>query len=340
MTIQNPRSTIRFGVLGAAKIAVEKVIPAMQRGEHTAVVAIASRDRAKAAAAAARLRLPKSHGSYEELLADPEIDAVYNPLPNHLHVPWSIAALRAGKHVLCEKPIALSAAEAESLVAEGEKHPRLKLMEAFMYRHHPQWQTARSLVREEKIGELRTIQSFFSYFNRDPANVRNKPEWGGGGLMDIGCYPISLSRFLFESEPVRVAAIVENDPQFDVDRLASGILDFASAASQGTATFTCSTQLAPYQRVHVVGTRGRVEIEIPFNAPPDRPCRLWLQTESGLDELLMPVCDQYAIQGDLFARAILDDSPVPTPITDAVANMRVIEALFAAAALGTWMSLA
>lgn len=205
-----------------------------------------------------------------------------------------------------------------------------------MYRHHPQWQAAKRFVREGRIGELRTIQSFFSYFNRDPANVRSKPQWGGGGLMDIGCYPISLSRFIFDVEPERVLGIVENDPDFGVDRLASGLLDFASAAWPGTATFTCSMQLAPYQRVHIFGTAGRIEIEIPFNAPPDRPCRLWLQTEGGIEELLMPVCDQYTIQGDLFARAILDDTPVPTPIADAVGNMRVIEALFASAAGGGW----
>ena len=322
--------------MGCAKIAVEKVIPAMQRGDLTEVVAIASRDGAKAKDAAARLGLPKSHGSYEDLLADPEIDAVYNPLPNHLHVPWSIKALEAGKHVLCEKPIALSVAQAETLLTEAKKHPRLKLMEAFMYRHHPQWQTALRLVREGRIGEVRTIQSFFSYFNRDAANVRHKPEWGGGGLMDIGCYPISLSRFIFDAEPDRVCAIVENDPDFGVDRLASGVMDFASASSPGTATFTCSMQLCPFQRVHIFGTEGRVEIEIPFNAPPDRPCRLWHQTSAGVEEMLLPVRDQYTLQGDLFARAILNDSPVPTPIEDAVHNMRVIEAMFGSAASGAW----
>jgi len=331
---------LRWGVLGVAKIATEKVIPAMQRGELCDIVAIASRDRAKAQEAARRLGIPRAYGSYEELLADREIDAVYNPLPNHLHVPWSIKALEAGKHVLCEKPIALSAAEAETLVAASRRHPRLKVMEAFMYRLHPQWQLAKRLVDDGSIGQLRTIGTLFSYFNRDAADVRNKPEIGGGALLDIGCYAISLSRFVFADEPRRVLATLERDPDFGIDRLASAILEF----ERGTSIFTVSTQLMPYQRVHILGTQGRVEIEIPFNAPPDRPCRLWHRaaaaitqsTAFGAKEIELPVCNQYTIQGDAFSRAVLDDTPVPTPIEDAVANMRVIEAVFRSGASGTW----
>lgn len=324
---------VRWGILGTAKIATEKVIPAMQRAANCQIVAIASRDASRAQQVADRLGIPQAHGSYAALLADPNVDAVYNPLPNHLHVPVSISALEAGKHVLCEKPIGLSSAEGRQLVEAGRKYPRLKLMEAFMYRHHPQWQRARELVREGRLGSLRTVQAFFSYFNRDALNIRNQAEIGGGGLMDIGCYPISLSRFLFEAEPQRVMGIVELDPQFQTDRLASGILDFGS----GTSTFTCSTQLASYQRVNICGTEGRVEIEIPFNAPPDRPCRLWLQTGGNVSEIQFEICDQYGIQGTLFSRAILDDTPVPTPIEDAVHNMRVIEAVRQSAARGSWV---
>jgi predicted dehydrogenase len=324
---------IRFGVLGAAKIAVEKVIPAMQRGRRTIVAAIASRDRARAESAAARLGVAKAYGSYEELLADPEIDAVYNPLPNHLHVPWSIRALEAGKHVLCEKPIGLTAAEGEELVRAGRRHARLKLMEAFMYRHHPQWTTARQIVFAGTLGPLRTIQTFFSYYNDDPQNVRNKAEIGGGGLLDIGCYAISLSRFLFGREPLRAAGIVEYDPKFGTDRLASAVLDFGQG---GTSTFTCSTQLTPFQRMTAFGPLGCLEIEIPFNAPPDRPCRLTYQTAQASHEVKLAVCDQYTIQGDLFAEAIQNDTPVPTPIEDAVANMRVIETIVHAAQSGAW----
>ncbi len=325
---------IRMGVLSTALIGTKKVIPAMQRGELTEVVGIASRDEKRAQKAAKSLGIAKSYGSYESLLADPDIDAIYNPLPNHLHVPWSIQALEAGKHVLCEKPIGLSTAEALELAKAGERHSHLKLMEAFMYRHHPQWIEAKKLATKGSIGELRTIQSAFSYFNDDASNIRNQDGIGGGGLMDIGCYCISLSRFIFDAEPSRVVGIVENDPNFKVDRLALGMLDFG----KHTSNFTCSTQLAPYQRVNIFGTTGRVEIEIPFNAPPDRPCRMWLQKREKIKEITFPICDQYTIQGDLFARAILDDKPVPTPITDAVANMRVIEALIQSAKENVWVS--
>jgi predicted dehydrogenase len=327
-------STVRWGVLSTANIGTEKVLPAMQRGSYCEVTAIASRDLATAQAAAARLHIPKAYGSYDELLGDPEIDAIYNPLPNHLHVPWSIKALQAGKHVLCEKPIALSAAEAETLAAEARRHPRLKVMEAFMYRHHPQWRYARQAVLAGEIGELRTIQSLFSYYLDDPTNIRNKADVGGGGLMDIGCYNISLSRFIFAAEPRRVMGIIERDPDFGTDRLTSGMLEFG----RGTATFTCSTQLAPYQRVHICGTAGRIEIEIPFNAPPDRPCRLWHQRGGSIEEIVFDVCDQYTLQGDLFAQAILNDTAVPTPLEDAVANMRVIDAVVRSATSGMWES--
>jgi predicted dehydrogenase len=323
---------VRWGILSTANIGVNKVIPAMQKAEHCEIVAIASRDSGRAQSVAASLGIPKAHNSYESLVADADVDAIYNPLPNHLHVHWSIKALGAGKHVLCEKPIGLTSNEGQQLVDAAGRHPHLKVMEAFMYRHHPQWREARRLVDDGRIGDLRTIHSFFSYFIDDPANLCNSAEYGGGGLMDIGCYPISLSRFLFRAEPSRVLGIAEFDPRFHTDRLTSGILDFGS----GTGTFTCATQLAPYQRVNIFGTEGRVEIEIPFNAPPDVPCRIWHQYREETREILFDVCDQYAIQGDLFSLAILNDTPVPTPLEDAVANMRVVEAIFASARNGQW----
>lgn len=323
---------IRWGVLGVAKIATEKVIPAMQQGESADVVGIASRTLEKAQHAAQELGLAKAYGSYKELLDDDDIQAIYNPLPNHLHVEWSIKALEAGKHVLCEKPIGLSAAQGQKLVDEGARRPHLKLMEAFMYRHHPQWQTARQLVRDGGVGELRAIQALFSYHNVDPDNVRNIAHIGGGALMDIGCYPISVARFIFGAEPNRVCGIVEYDPNFKTDRLDSAILDFGT----GTATFTCSTQLVPYQRVNIYGTAGRIEIEIPFNAPPDRPCLMWHERDGHTEEIAIPTCDHYTIQGDLFSKAILNDTPVPTPIADSVANMRVIEAIVRAGKSGGW----
>ena len=324
---------VRWGVLSTANIGVKKVIPAMQAGQYCEMAAIASRDLGRAQAVARELGIPKAYGSYEELLADPKIDAAYIPLPNHLHVPWSIRALEAGKHVLCEKPIGLTSAEAQKLLDAAHQHPHLKVMEAFMYRHHPQWQRARKLVRDGHIGDLRTIHAHFSYYNVNPDNIRNQAEIGGGGLMDIGCYCISLSRFLYEAEPKRVMGIVEYDPEFKTDRLASAILDFGA----GTSTWTCSMQLVPYQRVNVFGTEGRIEIEIPFNAPPERPCRMWHQRGAKLEEIVLDVVDQYTIQGDLFSQAVLDDKPVPTPLEDAVANMKVIEAVVRSSEVGRWV---
>jgi predicted dehydrogenase len=295
----------------------------MQRGDYCQVTGIASRALERAEAEARRLRIAKAYGSYEDLLADPEIDAVYIPLPNDQHVPWSIKSLEAGKHVLCEKPIALTAEEAQTLVEASARYPHLKVMEAFMYRHHPLWQQAKQMVDDGAVGDVRTVNSFCAYLNLDPANIRNQVEHGGGGLMDIGCYSISMSRLIFGAEPRRVCGLVEHDPSFGTDRLVSAMLEFAG----GTATFTCSTQLSPYQRVHILGTNGRLEIEIPINAPSERPTRMWYAHDSTLDELVFDACNQFTLQGDAFARAILDNRPVPTPLADAVANMRVIEAV-------------
>jgi predicted dehydrogenase len=325
---------VRWGIVSTAKIGTVKVIPAMQRSPYSEVTAIASRESSKAAAAAKQLGIAKAYGSYEELLADPDIDAIYNPLPNHLHVPVSIRALEAGKHVLCEKPVGMNVAEAEQLLTASTKYPKLKVMEAFMYRHHPQWQKALALVKEGKIGELKTIHSFFSYFNTDPANIRNKADVGGGGLMDIGCYCISLARFIFNRMPKRIVGIVDYDPATKTDRLASGIMDFSS----GTATFTCSTQLVSYQRVNIYGTNGRIEIEIPFNAPPDKPCRLWHATNDKTEEIQFEICDQYTIQADLFSQSILNDTPVPTSLHDAVENMKVIEAMVRSGKENQWIN--
>ncbi len=324
---------VRWGVLSTADIGMSKVLPAMQQGEYIDLMAISSRDLARAQAAAAQLGIAKAYGSYEEMLADPEVQAVYNPLPNHLHVPWSIKALEAGKHVLCEKPIGLTSAEGQRLVDAARAFPHLKVMEAFMYRHHPQWVRAKEIVREGGVGELRTIQTFFSYFNDDPGNIRNMAGIGGGGLMDIGCYCISLSRYIFDDEPRRVLGILDYDPDFGTDRVASGIMDFG----RGWSTWTCATQLSDYQRVNIVGTEGRVEIEIPFNAPPDLPTRMWHQRGGEIEEIVFGVVDQYTIQGDLFSLAVLNDTPVPTPIEDAVANMKVIEAIVESGQTGAWV---
>ncbi len=330
------KKKVKWGVLGAASIAVRKVIPAMQKGEWSAVAAIASRDLMKAKDAANKLGIEKAYGSYEELLADPEIEAIYNPLPNHLHVPWSIKAAEAGKHVLCEKPLSLTVAEARTVLAARERCG-VKIGEAFMVKTHPQWLRTRELIRKDVIGELRAILGAFSYFNRDPKNVRHVAEWGGGGMLDIGCYPITTSRFIFGEEPLRVAGVIEIDPDFKTDRLASAILEFPS----GQAVFTCSTQLVHYQRMQFLGTTGRIEMEIPFNAPNDRPTRIFIDDGrdvfgGGIRMEMIPVCDQYTVQGDAFSRAIREGGEVPVPLEDAIANMAVIEAIFRAGESGRW----
>jgi len=323
-------------VLGVAKIATDKVIPAMQQGEHASVIGIASRDAAKARAAAARLGLPKSYGSYEAIIDDPEIDAIYNPLPNHLHVPWTLRAINAGKHVLCEKPIGLTVAEAEQLIEARDRSKR-KVQEAFMVRTHPQWLAARTLVADGRVGDLRAMVGVFSYFNQDPSNIRNVPAFGGGALMDIGCYLINTSRFITGREPERVAGAVERDPKFGTDRVTSMLLDFGTMHLAGT----CSTQMVPWQRIHIFGTRGQIDIKIPFNAPPDRACEIVVDNGKDLyggghELLTFPVCDQYTIQGDLFSKAVLDGTEVPEPLEDSIRNMECIEAVFRSAESGSW----
>jgi predicted dehydrogenase len=323
---------LRWGILSTAEIARTKVIPGLRRAARCSVVAIASRDGARAASAAAELGIARAHGSYEALLADPEVDAVYIPLPNHLHAEWTIAAARAGKHVLCEKPLAMTAADAERMAAACRAEGVL-LMEAFMYRVHPSWVAVRELVASGRIGRLVAIDSWFSFFNDDPSNIRNKREVGGGALFDIGCYCVNLSRMLFDAEPLEVEAWLERDPASGVDVVTSAILGFES----GVATFTCSTRTEPDQRVHVYGTKGRISVGIPFNIPPDRPTEIWLT--AGGDPPVAPAteilrfdtADPYAVEAEQFAAAVLDGLPVPTPPEDAAANLRVIERIFSAA---------
>ncbi|MFO7924281.1 MAG: Gfo/Idh/MocA family oxidoreductase [Bacteroidales bacterium] len=318
----NPK--IKWGILSTAKIAVQKVIPAMQKGKFMHIHAIASRSNDKANDAADELEIEKRYGSYEELLNDPDIDAIYNSLPNHLHVPWTIKAMEAGKHVLCEKPVGMNADEALALLEAKKNFPRLKVMEAFMYRFHPQWQKARELVLNGSIGEVKTLQSFFSYYNTDPENIRNKADIGGGALMDIGCYCISFPRYIFDEEPADIVGYTDIDPVMKIDRLSSGMLRFPSGK---TSTFTCSTQLMPYQKVHIFGDQGQITIEIPVNAPPEETTTLILRTRDKTTKFSFDPIDQYTLQGDAFSKAIFEDKPVPIPLEDAVNNMKVLDAI-------------
>jgi predicted dehydrogenase len=327
---------VRWGILSTANIGLTKVIPATQASSTSQVVAIASRQLDAAQAAANKLGIPRAYGSYDELLADPDVDAIYNPLPNHLHVPLSVRAANAGKHVLCEKPIALSAREARELLAARDRNG-VQIGEAFMVRTHPQWRAVRDLIASGRIGDLRLITGHFSYYRRDPNDVRSRVEYGGGALLDIGCYPVTLSRWIFGAEPTDVVAQIERDPDFGVDRLASGLMRFPN----GQAAFTCAGQLPLHQRMQMVGTKGRIDIEIPFNAPADRSTRIIVDdgrdlNGGGAETIEIPGVDQYRLQAERFVDAIRGIGAVPVSVEDAIANMAVLDALFASAASKRW----
>lgn len=321
---------VRWGIMSTAKIARESIIPAIRQSHYGRVDAVASRDSAKSAEIANTFSIPKQYGSYEDLLSDPDIDAVYIPLPNHLHVEWSVKALEHGKHVLCEKPISPSVSETRKLIDYAKSKPHLKIMEAFMYKFHPQWKKTREIIQEGGIGELRAIQSIFSFYDTDPKGIFNIKEFGGGSLLDIGCYSVSLSRFLFEAEPFRVCGFMDFDPQFKTDRLTAGMMEF----EKGTSVFSCSTQMDLLQRVLIVGTKGSIGIEMPFNPPESGLCKIWLEKNNIREAITFDACNQYALQIDSFSASILQNIDVPVPIEESLANMKVIEALFSSARLG------
>ena len=321
-------TAVRWGILSTAKIAREKIIPALRESSSLhEIVAIASRTPEAARAAADKFGIPVAHGSYDALIADPNVEAIYNPLPNHLHVPLTLAAARAGKHVLCEKPFSIRAAELEVLRPFASQ---VHIREAFMVRHHPQWHAVREHVRAGEIGALRYMQVPFSYFNDDPANIRNAPDVGGGGVYDIGCYAIFAGRWFFEAAPQRVVAMTDTDPVFQVDRLASALLDFGDTRQ---LAFTVSTQSCRYQRVQLIGTLGRIEIEMPFNPAEGGTARYTIQAAGGAEPrtVTVPAANQYALQCDAFAHAVRTEAPTAAALDDAQLNMRVIEALLASA---------
>jgi predicted dehydrogenase len=325
-------TALRWGILSTAAIARNKVVPGMRNARRCQVVAIASRDANAASTVANQLGIRRAHGSYEALLADDDVDAVYIPLPNHLHAPWSLAAIEAGKHVLCEKPLALSVDDATEM-ATAARSAGVHLMEAFMYRLHPSWLTVRRLIGEGRIGQLTAVQSWFSFYNDDPANIRNIADAGGGALWDIGCYSVNLSRMLFADEPVRIESTIRREPTSGVDVVASAILEFRD----GTATFTCSTRAEDDQRVEIYGTTGRISVGIPFNIPPDRPTEVRIVSggdppvSPNIEVMTFPPADPYTIEVEAFTDAVLDGSPTPVPPDDAIENVRTIAAIFAAA---------
>lgn len=331
--VETQLEPVSWGVLGTADIALSKVIPAMQRSDLSPVTAIASRSSDRAQDAASGLGIEKAYGSYEALLADPDIEAVYIPLPNHLHREWTMEAARAGKHVLCEKPLAMTSEDAREMVAACSE-AGVMLMEAFMYRLHPMWQLVRDRIAAGAIGELRSVQTIFSYFNVDPEDIRNIRDAGGGALYDIGCYAINTARMLFQSEPEVVKATIRRDRGFGTDVVTSAVLEFGG----GHSTFVCSTQMEPDQRVAIHGTTGRLVVEIPYNIPPDRPTTVLEiaggdpPEEPGTRAHEVPAADPYTVQADAFSGALRMGSAAPLPPSDAVANLEVIGRIFADAA--------
>ncbi len=329
----------RWGILGVSNFAARKIVPAVRSCEETVFTAIASRDLARAKQAATAMEIAKAYGSYEELLADPDVDVIYNPLPNHMHVPWSIRAAKAGKHVLCEKPVSLSTADLRSLIAARDEH-RVLIAEAFMIRFHPQWLRVVELIRSGAIGPVRAVSTCFSYFNRSADNVRNIADYGGGGMWDIGCYAVNVARLVFGAEPVRTMALLEKDPDFQTDRLASGILEFPGG---GQCVFVCSTQMVPYQKVQIFGSQGRIEVEIPFNAPPGEGMRIFIDNGadvkgSGIRIETVDACDQYTLQADSFTRATRGAGPLVNSLEDTFGNTATLEALLLSAASGGWQA--
>lgn len=328
---------LNWGILGTAKIAMEKVIPAMAGSELQQVSAIASRSPEKAKAAAEKLGIPTAYGSYEELIADPAIEVVYIPLPNHLHAEYTLKCMEAGKHVLCEKPVALKEEEVLRMIAT-QKERGVKAGEAFMVRTHPQWIKARELVQSGALGRLQLIQGVFSYYNANPENIRNIPGAGGGAVWDIGCYPVTTARFVLGEEPLRVVSQIEYDADFGTDKLVNVLMEFPSAQ----LTFSVSTQLVPHQRMRFFGEKKELEIKIPFNAPNDRPCAIRLHAgdihqEEG-ETLSFDTCDQYRLMTEAFSRAVIDDTAVAVPLEDSLANTRVLEAIFRSAREGRWVN--
>ena len=325
---------LQLGILSVSGFFQKKIAIPVAKSPMIELAAIASRSQQKADAAAKEYNIRKAFGSYEALLDDQEVEAVYIPLPNHMHAEFIRKAADAGKHIICEKPIALNAREAEESITYAQ-NKGVRIMEAFMYRFHPQWQHARELIRMKEIGKVHLVQVFFSYNNTDPKNIRNREDAGGGALLDIGCYAVSSSRFLMNAEPKRVVSVAQNDPDFKTDILMSGMMDFGGSHAE----FTIGTQTFPFQRVTAFGSGGNISIEIPFNTPSDVETRMWVTNSVGTREVIFAPEDHYILEFEAFARAIKEGTEVPTPPADAIANMKVLDALRESAISGNWQAI-
>jgi predicted dehydrogenase len=333
--MDDSHTRVRFGILGTGLIAQNHVIPALHGAERCELVGIASRTSEKAAEVATTFLIPKAYGSYEDLLADPGIDAVYLPLPNDLHVPWTKRAADAGKHILCEKPIALTSAEAEGLAAHCTDR-NVIAMEAFMYRFHPAWDMVRGLIADGAVGRLTDVGVWFSFRSTRVGDYRLDFDAGGGALYDVGCYAVDASRMLLGDEPDRVLGTARLDAETGVDLTFSGILDYGTAF----ASFTCSMEQEPQHSIVIHGTGGWISVADPFNCPPDVETKITIGTggdhhpnASAVETLTVPSANQYGLQATALADAILTGGPSPLPLEDSIANTRLLERLFTAAGM-------
>ncbi len=324
---------LRFGIISTAKIGREAVVPAIQDAENCVVSAVASRDLARAREMADRFSAPHAFGSYEEMLASDKIDAVYIPLPTSQHIEWAIKAADAGKHVLCEKPIALKAAEIDKLIAARDRN-RVLISEAFMVTYAPVWRKVRSLIAEGAIGKLRHVQGVFTYFNRDPGNMRNIPELGGGGLPDIGVYPTISTRFSTGLEPLRIQAVTEHDPEFGTDIYSSVKADFGDFE----LSFYISTQMANRQLMVFHGTEGFIEVKSPFNADRWGPEEIELSNRGHNQSTIFRFQDsrQYRKQAEAFARAAKGEQEEVVTLENSKLNQKVIDAIYRASEKNGW----
>ena len=337
-------NTIRWGVLGAAAIATGRTMPAMLEAPSATLLALASRDLAKAQAVAQTLGIPRVYASYEALLADPQVDAVYVPLPNQLHFEWALRCLQAGKHVLCEKPLCLSADQVSQLCAARDRTQR-HIEEGFGFRNHPQWAKLDELLASDAIGPVRAVHATLAKQFLDPLDVRNNPATGGGALYDLGSYAISACNLIFKRQPARVVAALERDPTFGIDRLSSAILDYGNAH----ALLTVATQSGPcnwgtHQQLSVLGANGWLRLTFPYAHGRPSACQIELGDSSSVGSFPTQTfhfepANQYTLQIERFSRLLLGHEAPSWPIEDALHTLRVIEALFVSAHSASWQSL-
>ena len=322
---------LKIGVLGVSNHLIKRIILPLQETNNCFIYGIASRNSEKAISASRQYNIPKYYESYDDLLSDKDIDIVYIPLPNHLHAEWIKKSADAGKHVLCEKPLCMNAKESEDAISYVDKKG-IKLMEAFMYKFHPLWIHVKNIIDTKQIGDITYIHTSFSYNNPSKTNIRNIKEYGGGAMMDIGCYAVSVPRFLLGREPEKTVSLINRHPDFGTDILSSAIMDFGTSRS----TFTVGTLSDAHQRVEITGTAGKITIPIPFNTFVDVRSTITITNSIGERTVEFAPADQYGIMFDVFAKTVINDHPVPVNAMDALLNQKVVDAIFRSGESDAW----